>query len=158
MKTTTLKTIARASAAVLALLAAQAHAQTATYDPLTKVLRVPSIQVGNEVYPNLVYRADSGAVLSIGNSANIAAIASSCTADLLTQAKYNALTPGMTMEQVVAMMGCLSDQKLDVRTPLFSAFTWIANNGKLITVYFDALALGVAPLNGIANFKQALGL
>lgn len=154
-----MKLIGKVSAWVALLAAGLAHAQSVTFDPATNMLRVPSIQVGNVIYSNLVYRVDAGQVISVGVAQNANAIADSCSGGNITLANLNAVQLGMSMEQVQAVIGCRADPIYTVRSQLASHYTWMADGNKSITVYFDpagTLVTSASPT--VVYFKFSSGI
>lgn len=65
MKTSTNKMLA---ACVLSFLATGACAQTASYDPSTRYLTIPSVQMGDGVFGNVVVRVDNFELISVGSA------------------------------------------------------------------------------------------
>src|SRR4051794_31646113 len=100
------KSIIAAAALLCSAIFSDAQGQTATYDVNTHILTIPSIQVGNNVYSNLSYRVDSGAVQSVGPGVPVGIIATACTDANFTLDKYNAVALGMTVAQVNLLFGC----------------------------------------------------
>lgn len=134
------------------------HAQTASYDTNTRILTVPSIQVGSTVYPNLSFRVDSGAVLSVGPGMAADAVAQTCTDANLTLDSYNAVAVGMTVAQVNAVFGCPFTPRLISRSQTETSYGWQSFTGlRNVSIFFDATGTTVTPSAGTGLFKLANG-
>jgi hypothetical protein len=73
-----------------------------SYDPVTNLLTINSIQVGNTLYSNVVVTV--GSIISIGSATPVG-----CTASNITRTALNAITVGMSLEQVNQVIGCAYD-------------------------------------------------
>jgi hypothetical protein len=149
MKTSTL--LAAAAAALFATSFAHAEtastieprtasqSSTASYDASTRHLSIPSLQIGTLVYSNVVLRFDGGAVISVGASAPVTtgSIAHTCTTSNFSTAKYNAITSGLTVDQISAQLGCKSNPAGTIRMSGFTMFCWGDPDGAFISVYFN---------------------
>ena len=139
-----------------------ANAQTATYDSSTRYLTIPSVQVGETVYRNLVIRLDSFAIVSVESAAAATtpapvAVAATCTSANLTVAKYNAIAVGMTLDQVNQTLGCSSSTT--VRGTAFVFYRWNSTNtSATIGVYFNLAGTTVTGYLGTNIIKDALYL
>ena len=139
-------------------------AQTATYDPNTGYLTIPSLAlpsgvfVYGTVYSDVVIRLDSFAVISLGSSAAATPpVAATCTSANLTIAKYNTIVLGMTLDQVKQHLGC--NYSATVRTDSWIFYRWTSTNSSaLIGVYFDASGTTVTAQFDATVFKDGLYL
>lgn len=144
------------SAALALTLCGGAMAQTATFNESNRQLTMPSVQVGNVVFSNVVVRLDNFTVLASGPGTPIALGA--CTQANFTTARYNAIAVGMTPDQVNATMGCVFSPALTQRGPGYVALAWGATSAQgLVVVFFDANGTVVTPLAGSTSFKSSSG-
>lgn len=143
-------------AATLALAAGSALAQTATFSESNRQLTLPSVQVGNVLFSNVVVRLDAFTVLASGPGTPISLGA--CTEANFTTARYNAIAIGMTPDQVNDTMGCVFTPALTQRGPGYVALAWSpASTRGLVVVFFDANGSVVTPLAGSTSFKSSSG-
>ncbi len=136
-----------------------------TFNPNNNVLTLDSIVVDGIQYNNVVVILNGYNVLNIGSSApyvapsDVAPSAPSssdtCTADNLTNAKYNVVGIGMTLDQVNQIFGCKYDPLLTYRSPLAIVYTWHAGN-RIVNVFFDTLGRYSKDIGG-GVIKQAQG-
>ena len=141
----------------LLLLACQAaFSQTSTFDLDSRYLTLPSVQVGNTIYNNLVIRIDSLAVISVGSvtTAPPPSSAAKCTAANFTIAKFNQIAVGMTVDQVTNLLGCQYDATFHVVTGAVEYDAWdyidlTKNQSYLIQIYFlNGLVIGTPARGG----------
>jgi hypothetical protein len=94
----------------LLLLASGFHAGFScanTFDPVTNILTMDSVTVGNQQFVNVVVRIDQFAVLGAGNSYPVEdGILETCQAENLTTDRFGAIQVGMTVDQVTQIIGC----------------------------------------------------
>lgn len=139
---TTLRSILRQAGAICSLFTlltgAAAHADS--YDPATNQLTVDSVTVNGVNYKAVVTIAN---VVSV--SPVTAAPAAQCGAANFTTAIYNAIKPGMTVDQVNAVIGCQFTPSLTVRSTGQIQYQWFVSSPtagtKFILVFFDSTSL-----------------
>jgi len=115
-------------------------AQADSYDPATNQLTVDSVMVNGVNYK---------AVVTIGNivsaSPVTAVLPAQCGSANFTTAIYSAIKPGMTVDQVNAVIGCQFTPSLTVRSTGTIQYQWFVSSPtagtKFILVFFDATTL-----------------
>ena len=82
-----------------------------TFDESTNILTIDAVVVEGIQYNNVVVRLNAFDVISVGSStpADDGTVAETCTDANFTLAKYNAITEGMTLDQVNQIIGCKND-------------------------------------------------
>lgn len=149
-----------AAAAVLSLTTVGVSAQTATYNDANGQLTLPSVQVGNTVYSNVLIRLNSFDILGVGGAApapTTGTVSAACTMANLTLANYNAIAAGMTLEQVKRTIGCEYTPALTTITTYSITRAW-SSGGAVIIVYFDPTGATVQGMFGSPSFKGASGI
>ncbi|MES2584180.1 MAG: hypothetical protein V4627_15765 [Pseudomonadota bacterium] len=128
-----------------------------TFNEANSYLTLPNVVVGSTVFNNVVVRVDRFTVVSVGGSSSTPPAKENCAYSDFTTAKYNAIQPGMTTDQVNQIIGCKFDPTQTVRSQSFVGHYWVANSGgqiAVINVLFDAT--GSNALNSPA-FKTSSG-
>jgi hypothetical protein len=129
------------------------------YDPVTKILTIDAVTLGNTKYLNVTIRLDQFQVLGVGSAIPIDGVADSCTPEMFTIDKFNTIQPGMTLDQVNQVIGCKFDPGSIVRAGAVVNYTWASNGSsgvRLISVYFDASTNKVTSTLG-SSFKSSAG-
>lgn len=134
-----------------------------TFNPNNNILTLDSIVVDGIQYNNVVVILNGYNVLNIGSSAPYVApstpsaplLSDVCTADNLTNTRYNAVGIGMTLDQVNQIFGCKYDPLLTYRSSLAIVYTWHAGN-RIVNVFFDTLGRYSKDIGG-GVIKQAQG-
>lgn len=82
-----------------------------------------------------------------------------CESSKVSQAHYDAIAIGMTLDQVNKVMGCLNNPSQTVRQTNFTTYGWAAKDdaGLYIQVFFDPTGTTVAPISGTSTFKVFSG-
>ncbi|MBV8466447.1 MAG: hypothetical protein JO218_10945 [Burkholderiales bacterium] len=141
------------------LIAGSAAAQaTDTFNSSTNQLQIPSVQVGNTIFNNVVVQFNTGgfSVLSVGSAQPANSVAANCLALRFTPAIFNAIAVGMTLDQVDQTIGCQRSTNLGQRAQTYVSYVWVDGSGGLIIVYFDAAGSVVTPY--VANtYKSGSG-
>jgi hypothetical protein len=112
-----------------------------TYDETTNILNIDAVVVDGIQYNNVVVRLNAFDVISVGSSIPIddGTVSETCSDANFTIPRYNAITVGMTLDQVNQTLGCKYDPIFTIASSDFVHHTWA--NGDVsagITVYFDA--------------------
>jgi len=134
-------------------------ATSSTFDPETNTLTINSVTVtGDQIYSDVVIRLDEFAVLDVGGSTPIdGSVTEACGPENFTVAKFNAILPGMTIEQVTQIIGCRSE--VSFRGVTLLGHDWSYVNESLdafsISVIFEPLSLTVH--ENLGSFKTAIG-
>ena len=126
-----------------------AFAQTATFNNATRYLTIPSVQAGTSIYSNVVVRLDSFAIISVGGEAPVfssvapvsPSAADTCVTANFTIAKYNAISLGMTLDQVTQIIGC--KPQLSYRSSSEFQYVWRDINERFIFVNLDSVKMKV---------------
>lgn len=127
-----------------------------TFDPASKNLTIPSVQVGGTVYTNVVLRLDSFAVISVGGS-QAPTVSEVCSKSNFSNQIFNAINLGMTLSQVNSTIGCMYTPSRTGRSSTFTSYTWtVVEQALAIVVYFDANGNLVTNQGG-GFFKVAAG-
>ena len=157
-----LKTKTVALLAALVLTTGIAHAQTAplVYNQNTRILAIPEVAVGATIY-RLELRYDFDGRLSIISATPILPtsfqVAASCGDVNFTTSKFNAITSGMTLEQVNQTIGCKNDSTLTVQRPDALSYAWVdalSYGAKFIVVKFNSSGTAVLSLSGAEKTFQ----
>lgn len=129
----------------LTLVLATSNAMAAdVFNPATNVLTLDSVVVGGTVYSNVAVKINSFEIQSVGSSAPYTPVSATCSASNFTAAKYDAITLGMTLEQVFQVIGCKNTPSL---TTVFGTnivglgWAWtdpVSFQMRAINVWFDA--------------------
>ncbi len=137
-----------------------------TYDETTNILNIDAVVVDGIQYNNVVLRLYGFDVISVGSSVPIddGTVAETCSDANFTIARYDAITEGMTLDQVNQIIGCKSDPHGTIITGAFVIRGWdngllpITGGYKQITVTFDSTTGNIvkAP-SGSTAFKGRLG-
>ncbi|MGZ5009436.1 MAG: hypothetical protein ACXV74_00575 [Methylobacter sp.] len=119
-----------------------AHA-TSTYNPTTNILTIDSVIDNGVQYNNVVVNLGASfSVISVGSSAPV--VSGTCSSSNFSLAVYNAITVGMTLNQVNQAMGCNYDSTKTINSTNYVARTWFYQNASTfaleeIVVYFDPI-------------------
>lgn len=98
-----------------------------TFDPATNTLTIRSVTVtGDRIYSNVVIRLDQFTVLGVGSSVPNGTVSETCGAENSTIDRFNAIQPGMSIEQVTQIIGCQS--KVGVRSDEILTHDWLYVN------------------------------
>jgi hypothetical protein len=95
-------------------------------------------------------------VIGVGSSAPYVSVAAACSSANFTVPKYNAISAGMTLDQVNQTIGCTYDPKYTSAVSDYVIHIWIYGTAA-ITVYFDSTDSVVRGLNGGNTFKSRSG-
>lgn len=139
---TTLSSLLKQTGALglLLALAGSGAAQADSFDPATNQLTIDSVLVNGVNYKAVVTIAN---VISVSPVAT--APAAQCAAANFTTAIYNAIKPGMTVDQVNATIGCQFTPSLTVRSTGTIQNQWFVSSPtagtKFILVFFDSTTL-----------------
>lgn len=99
----------------LLLLASGFHAGFScanTFDPVTNILTMGSVTVRGQQFDNVVVRIDQFAVLGAGNSYPVEdGILEICQAENLTTDRFGSIQVGMSVDQVMQIIGCESNNE-----------------------------------------------
>lgn len=127
-----------------------AQAQTAVFNPANSQLTLPSIRIGLTTYNNVVLRLDSVAVISADPVSGT--IAETCIPSNFNADKFNAVVPGMTLNQVNQLMGCKPNPARTNRSSSgYVTYEWddqtdqYAYLSTRMEIYFDAGGSTVTP-------------
>lgn len=86
-------------------------------------------------------------------------VAAACTAANFTTARFNAITVGMSLDQVKQLIGCTNDTGMTLRTTDFVNYGWIylgSVSATSINVFFDRNGNTVTPLED-GSYKISIG-
>lgn len=151
-----------ASAALIA--AANAAIAVDTFDPASNKLTLDSVVLNGVVYNNVVATLNSYTLISVGSSAPYGPVTATCSGGNFTVAKYNAIVPGMTLDQVKQTIGCANDPSLTTAVgSIVVRLGWYYFNpstggASLILVEFDGTGTKVnADPNNLGFFKSRSG-
>jgi hypothetical protein len=122
-----------------------------TYEEGTRYLSIPTVQIGDTQYNFLVVKIDAATIVSYGSSSKASGAgvaARQCTKANLTQARFDAIKVGMTLDQVNTTMGCQyaplqltwGDRNINAGNPPgYDIWQWQAiDTISYIQVYFDS--------------------
>lgn len=135
------------------------------FDGTTNLLTMPSVTAGEYIYNNLVIRLEKFTVVSVGTATPVTPITpttpttpvtTACAATNFTVAKYDAITAGMTMDQVNQAIGCTYDPAQISKTGTFSRYSWVSLP-TLIQVYFDLDGKIVTAAGSSGTVKVKIG-
>lgn len=118
LRSTTLATALAASFSM----AAPAQAAPLVYDLNTRLLAVPEVIVGSNTY-SLVLRYDTDGRMTIISATPVATPTPTieCAASNFSAQIFNAISVGMSYDQVSALIGCRNDENGTVNNPGFSS-------------------------------------
>ena len=136
----------RLGASVLLAVASQSMAWAQSFDEASRLLILPFVQVGNLVIPNVVVRLDNFSVLSAAPALPLAPVVSDlCTGPNFTLQRYDAISVGMTLNQVRGLIGCAQSSNFSSNgNEAVRRIRWVeVGSTKDIEVYFDANNLTV---------------
>ncbi len=133
-------------------------ATSSTFDPEKNTLTINSVTVtGDQIYSNVVIRLDQFTVLGVGSSAPIGYVSETCRSENFTIDRFNAIQPGMTIEQVTQIISCRSDISFSGVTLLSYDWDYVneLREAFSISVVFEPSSLTVHEQLG--SFKKAIG-
>jgi hypothetical protein len=158
------KNMRQVVASVALILAGKAAMAIDTFDPVSNKLSLDSVVLNGVVYNNVVVTLNSYTLISVGSSAPYAPVTAACSGGNFTVAKYNAIVPGMTLDQVKQTIGCANDVNLTVAVgSTIVRLGWYYSNPStfgtsLILVEFDGTGSKVnADPNNLGLFKSRSG-
>ena len=141
-----------------------------TFDSSTNILNLNQVQYNNIQYNDVVLKLTGYDVQSIGASAPLSPTtppvtppvdSGTCSSENFTVAKFNAITVGMTVDQVNQTIGCKYDPSHTSASASFVSHNWYyksQNSVQQIILYFDASDSVVTPLGGYgSNIKLRVG-
>lgn len=124
----------------------QSPGLTYSYDDATRQLFLPSVQSGNLFYSNVLLRLDSYTLLSSAPALPLSPVVSAvCTGVNFTLPRYDAISVGMTLEQVRRLIGCNPNSNFSLAdNPGVRRIRWQElGSEKDMVVFFDAATLVV---------------
>lgn len=124
----------------------QSPGLTYSYDDPTRQLFMPSVQSGNLFYSNVLLRLNSYTLLSAAPALPLVPVVSAvCTGMNFTLPRYEAISVGMTLEQVRRLIGCNQTSNFSLAdNPGVRRIRWQETGSeKDIVVFFDASSLSV---------------
>ena len=145
------KSFSALALAVAALTSASVQAQTIVFDTSSLSMTLPSVSVAGNLYKLvLVYGADGKLSISSATpvvTVPVGQVSELCTDSNFTIAKFNAITLGMTLDQVSATIGCKNAPYFVARSADFVLYGWASSalQTKTIVVVFDATGSFVKP-------------
>nr|WP_315488210.1 hypothetical protein [uncultured Rhodoferax sp.] len=159
-----MKSMWKLAASVALGVVANAAIAVDTFDPASNKLSLDSVVLNGVVYNNVVVTLNSYTLISVGSSAPYNPVAAACSDVNFTVAKYNAIVPGMTLDQVKQTIGCANDSKWTtaVGSTLVRLGWYYYNpsnrNTSLILVEFDGTGTRVnSDPNNLGLFKSRSG-
>jgi hypothetical protein len=118
-----------------------------TLDASTNILNLNQVQYSNNQYNDVVLKLTGFQVQSIGASTPLTPptgpVNETCADENFTPAKFNAISLGMTIDQVNQTIGCKFEPLFNINGTLYSSRQWQYLNPttfdfKYIAVSFDA--------------------
>ena len=159
-----MKDMRQVVASVALIVAANAAMAVDTFDPASNKLSLDSVVLNGVVYNNVVVTLNSYTLISVGSSAPYGPVTATCSAGNFTVAKYNAIVPGMTLDQVKQTIGCANDVNLTAAVgSTIVRLGWYYRNPStgdtsLILVEFDGTGTKVnADPNNLGLYKSRAG-
>jgi hypothetical protein len=130
-----------------------------TFEATTSLLKIDAVVINGVQYNNVVLKLKDVDLVSVGSSAPYGAVSDTCSASNITTANFNAITVGMTLDQVNQTIGCKYDPGASVNSQSYIVRYWRETAlGSLacIIVWFDPAGNIVTSYFG--DFKSAIGL
>ena len=136
-----------------------------TFDASTNILNLDFVILNNIQYNNVVLKLTNYKVISVGSSAPVTPtpVSGTCSSANFSTAIFNAITVGMTMNQVNQTIGCSYDPTRTINIATAVQNTWLYQNPttyavEMIQVYFDPTDSIATPLSGVgSDFKSSVG-
>lgn len=129
-----------------------------TFDAATGLLTIDAVVVNGVQFNNVVVKLKDIDVVSVGSSAPYGAVSDTCSGSNITTTNFNAITLGMTLDQVNQTIGCKYDRGGTQTTSTYIVREWINPYGGTIMVWFDSSGNIVTPLMSGADFKFGYSL
>jgi hypothetical protein len=127
------------------------------YNTNTNQLTIPSVQLGNTIYTNVVITLNNFTVNSVGGSQPLGNVSATCSISNFSTSIYNAIQSGMTLAQVNQIIGCQPDASATLRSTAFVLYTWIVitqGGHESIQVYFDPTGTVATPIGNTLKMSS----
>lgn len=145
------------SAALLLFFSASALAID-TFDATTNILKIDAVVLNGIQYNGVVVKLNAYEVVSVASSIPYVPVANACSSANFTVPIYNAITAGMSLDQVNQVIGCKYNPLLTTAAGDFVLHGWSYGDGTtIIQVYFDMTDTFVRGSGGSSLIKLRTG-
>ncbi|MEQ1635486.1 MAG: hypothetical protein ABL903_02270 [Methylococcales bacterium] len=129
-----------------------------TFDAKTNMLNLEAVVVNGVQYNDVAVRLNAYEVVSVGSNNNAGTVADTCSSANFTVPKFNAITIGMTLDQVNQTIGCKYDSSRTAASGDFVAYSWSISRTEVTSmqVFFDSATNVVTNIMG-NSFKARVG-